>query len=138
MNIACGTDFSKSAMEAANVAVAIAKRTGDGTLLFHVISHVGFGSIPAELVAAFEVRHRESLDKEATRLRAMGATVKEELLIGLPDEAILQHVKPGSTRLVVVGSLGSRSPERWQLGSISEHMAERSPVPTLVVRDSRP
>ena len=38
--------------------------------------------------------------------------------------------------MVVVASLGRRAPERWLMGSVSERIAERSPVPTLVVRQS--
>lgn len=138
MNIACATDFSVHARAAADVAAALARRTGDTLALYHVLSYAGFGAVVARVIDSFENQAREYLALEAFRLREHGVPVVEQVLKGLPDEAIVEEASPESTRLVVVGSLGHRDPERWELGSISERIAERAHVPTLVVRDSEP
>jgi nucleotide-binding universal stress UspA family protein len=40
--------------------------------------------------------------------------------------------------LIVVASLGRRSGSMWRLGSVADRLSQSSPVPVLVVRDTRP
>ena len=59
------------------------------------------------------------------------------MLSGRPDEALLELASGSDVRLLVMASLGHRANE-WLLGSTAERVAERAPVPTLVVRSAAP
>jgi nucleotide-binding universal stress UspA family protein len=52
---------------------------------------------------------------------------------GNPAEEILQEVEEWEPHLLVIGRRGLRGPERWLLGSVSEHIARRCKVPVLIV-----
>lgn len=134
MRIICGTDFTENAARAGRVAAAIAARMDDTLLLVHSLEAGGLGSISSGVLDKLRAGKSADLQKDAERLRGHGAVVKTELLTGAADEAIVKKAAPGGTRLVVVSSLGRRASERWLLGSVSERVAETSPVPTLVVR----
>ncbi len=138
MRIICGTDFSKPAEQAANAAAALAARLEETLVLVHSIEGAGLGAFSPKVFDALSAHVGEQLQAEAGRLRALGPTVKAELLTGPPDEALVKLARPRATRLIVVSSLGRRAPGRWLLGSVSERTAESAAVPTLVVRDAAP
>jgi nucleotide-binding universal stress UspA family protein len=138
VKIVCGTDFSPCAKAAADVSAGLAGLTADTIVLAHAVDWAGIGPVMPSIIDALEAMARERLTAEAQRLRAMSVNVEEALLVGLPDEAILEKTSIDSTRLVVVGSLGHRDPKRWKLGSVSERIAERARIPTLVVREAKP
>ena len=138
MRIICGTDFSKPAAQAANAAAALAARLKETLVLVHSVEGAGLGASSPKVFDALFAHVSEQLQAEAVRLRALGSTVKAELLTGPPDEALVKLARPRATRLIVVSSLGRRAPGRWLLGSVSERTAERAAVPTLVVRDAAP
>ena len=137
MNIICGTDFSEHAVQAGLAAAALARRLGDTLVLAHVWDEaLGEGlweDFHSRMVAAVRFR----LHEHAVRLRETGAIVKEEILSGMPDVELAELAWRLDARLLVVGSLGRRSGE-WLLGSVAEHAAVRSSVPTLVVRSAVP
>lgn len=124
--VLCGTDFSEAAGQAADVACALATRLHAPLDLAHV------HAIPCDPPP------ERKLAAEAERLRQRGIEVHESMLDGLADEALVIRAKRKSCQLLVVASLGKRGLDRWVLGSVSERTAERSTVPTLVVRDSAP
>lgn len=115
-----------AAGKAADVAAALARRL----------------RTPLELVHATALpddpQLRERLSVAADHLRQQGTDVRELILSGKADDGLVDRAKPALCRLVVVASLGKRGAARWLLGSVSEHTAERAPVPTLVVRDAAP
>ena len=137
MNIICGTDFSEHAVQAGLAAAALARRLGDTLVLAHVwdqaLGEAMWQDFHSRMVAAVRFR----LHEHAVRLRETGAIVKEEILSGMPDVELAELAWRLDARLLVVGSLGRRSGE-WLLGSVAEHAAVRSSVPTLVVRSALP
>ncbi len=134
MKIIFGTDFSANAGRAGTVAATLAGRLGDTLQVVHAHEAAGLGAATPEVLDSLFAITRTRLGDEAQRLRALGADVKGELFAGLADEAMAKVAASGGVRMVVVGSLGHRAPERWLIGSVSERIAEGSPVPTLVVR----
>ncbi|MBI3849932.1 MAG: universal stress protein [Verrucomicrobia bacterium] len=136
--IICGTDFSIHAVEAANVAAAIAKRVDSELVLVHVEEHAGLGASHPEVFSAVLERTRVHLAKEAERLRKLGAVVKAEILSGSAYEALVKAATASNARLVVVASIGQIALGRLLVGSVAERTAETSPVPTLVVRQDEP
>jgi len=124
--VLCGTDFTPAAGHAADTAAALARRMDCPLDLVHA------SALPSYSPTL------EQLRAEADRLRRQGADVHESIAEGNADEELVKLAKPKSCRMVVVSSLGKRTPKRWLLGSVSERTAERALVPTLVVRDAAP
>lgn len=136
--IVCGTDFSVHARAAGEVAAAVAVASGEPLRLLHVAPELTAGHLSASLRRSLLVPLRESLRREAERLRERGATVKTELRLGRADEELASAAVECGARLVVVASLGSREPGRWLIGSVAERVVSSAPVPTLVVRSAAP
>lgn len=134
--IICGTDFSEPAQNAANVAVMLAKRLGTRLVLVHGVDERG--EIPPPYWPRFMAEDRPHLTAEAARLRELGADVQEELVGGVPDEGVAKSAEQAGARLIVLGSGGKGTLDRWVLGSAAERIAESATVPTLIVRDSAP
>jgi nucleotide-binding universal stress UspA family protein len=123
--VLCGTDFSENARAAAEVGAQLAHEWEQPLTLAHA-------TLETNAAAA-----RTALSREGARLRkASSAGILTRLLEGEPSEVLADRTAVGSTRLVVVSSLGKRGPARWFLGSVAERTAERAKVPTLVVRNS--
>lgn len=138
MAVVCGIDFSPRSDEAASAAAQLAARFQVPLVLVHAVYAYGMPlrRIGDEEVVYDDVRRR--LRAEAERLRETVAAVHAELLMGNPDEALLEAAERHSARLVVVASLGHRAAGHWLLGSVAERTASTSPVPTLVVRANEP
>ena len=59
-------------------------------------------------------------------------------MIGLPDEELARLGHERSAQMLIVGTLGARSAERWRVGSLAARLAHAAPVPVLVVADAAP
>jgi nucleotide-binding universal stress UspA family protein len=80
--IVCGTDFSATAVEAADIAAAMARRVGTELVLVHVDEFYGLAPVEPKLFEAALSEKRHALNEEANRLRNLGTPVKEKLLSG--------------------------------------------------------
>ncbi|HAB15632.1 MAG TPA: universal stress protein [Verrucomicrobiota bacterium] len=138
MTILCGTDFSPNAAEAVTVASALARRFNDTLELVHVATPISESDMPLEVWSPVEAVLRQQLDKVAQPLRATGLAVKTRLETGTPADELPRSAKPGSTRMVVLSSIGRVGLIRLVLGSTADRVAESAPVPTLVVRQVLP
>ncbi len=133
MQILCATDFSKPAMEAADLAVALALKWKLPMRLIHCAQDwVVMGDFP--VVVPDDTLFREQLKCEADRLRGSGAEVIEELRHGSASFAIVDAAAEQPTKLIVLGSIGKGLADRWLIGSVAERVAESASVPTLVIR----
>jgi nucleotide-binding universal stress UspA family protein len=135
MTIVCGTDFSKHAAKAAQVAAAFAARLKEPLRLVHVVPKIA-DDLGAKNAVTDPVATR--LRTEADRLRGLGAEVSEEVLSGLPDEVLCGVALQQHARLLVIASIGMRDPQRWLLGSTAARSVQSAHVPVLVVRESAP
>jgi nucleotide-binding universal stress UspA family protein len=132
--IVCGTDFSPTAVEAVDIAAALAKRLRTKLVLVHVDEFHGLVAVDPTLFEAALSHRRVELDRQANRLRKLGIAVKEKLLSGSAFDQIVTIATQCKARLVVVGAVGHGLGHRLLVGSVAERTAESSPVPTLVVR----
>ncbi len=137
MAILCGTDFSESSAEAMDVAARLAARMNVPLHLVHALD------VPVEARSEQQpdpiVRFaQEHLEQRAERLRPSGASVQCHVEVGAPDEVLRELGEELSAKLIVVGALGRRKPDTWQLGSHADRTAERTNVPVLVVRHAAP
>jgi nucleotide-binding universal stress UspA family protein len=132
--IVCGTDFSAAAMEAVEIAAAMARRLETRLVLVHVDPlHGALVSSPIVLKAAL-LQRRSELGDEAQRLRDLGTNVEEKFLSGSAFDELVTAATKSKARLIVVGAVGHGLARRLLLGSVAERTAETSPIPTLVVR----
>jgi universal stress protein A len=96
-----------------------------------------FDAIPTDLESVTAIA-KNLLHNEAERLRALGAQVTEECVLGFADATLIESAERHSAGLLIVSSLGRRAPARWLLGSVAERVAEGAAIPTLVIRAAAP
>ncbi|WP_434299163.1 universal stress protein [Corallococcus exiguus] len=138
MAIVVGTDFSDHAREAVRVAAAIAERTGTPLVLVHAAE-------PGMLRRDWPSEHGSTITElekrlaaEADRLSHPGLSVEPQVLLGMPDEALVEHAAKLQARMLITSALGWRSEKRWRLGGIPARIAQLSRCPFLMVRLSEP
>jgi nucleotide-binding universal stress UspA family protein len=132
--IICGTDFSATAIEAVDIAAAMARRLGIKLVLVHVEEFYGMAAVDPTLIEPALVQRRSELDREAQRLRNVGTDVEEKLLSGSAFDRLVSAATKAKAQLIVVGAVGHGLARRLLVGSVAERTAETSPIPTLVVR----
>lgn len=77
----------------------------------------------------------EVLLEEAGELAAeQGRDIETEVLVGGPARQIVEYANDHGVDHIVLGSHGRRGISRFLLGSVSERVAERSPVSVTLVR----
>jgi nucleotide-binding universal stress UspA family protein len=123
--ILCGTDLSIASEPARQVAAALAKRQGRELLLATVLENDDPG-----VRSTAELR----IEQDAGELRRdFGIDVETCVLLGAPEERLLELAKTRSVDLLVVGAEG-RAARARRLGSVPEHLCQTSPIPVLVAR----
>jgi nucleotide-binding universal stress UspA family protein len=132
--IVCGTDFSATAVQAVDIAAAMARRLGTELVLVHVDEFYGLAPVEPKLFEAALSEKRHALNEEANRLRNLGTPVKEKLLSGSAFDQLVTAAREATGRFIVVGAVGHGLARRLFVGSVAERTAESSPIPTLVVR----
>lgn len=138
MNVLCATDFSDHAGHASDAAVSIARRFLADVTLAHAVNLPAAHLLPAPIHEAWTAEARATLRKLAAKVALRDHDVATQLLVGVPDEAIVGQARTHHPQLVVMGALGERNAEEWIIGSTAERVADASPVPVLLVRDAFP
>ncbi|HEX7154824.1 MAG TPA: universal stress protein [Thermoanaerobaculia bacterium] len=139
MTIVCGTDFSPPSVAACEVAALIAAAHDEPLILVHAVAPAAVpppydaGGALEELVASAE----RALRDLAARLGTEGAQVSTAVRVGAADEILLAEVERTGARIIVLGSVGGRGLKAL-LGSTSDRIASRSPVPLFVMRGGFP
>jgi nucleotide-binding universal stress UspA family protein len=128
--IVCAHNFSTHSRGAALAASRFARRW-EGTLrLVHVTAASSQGLL---------AKARDQLEHEAESLRTSDLSVDTVLLEGARlDSTLVDYLRREPPALVAVSATLKGPLDRWALGSFSEHVAENSPVPTLVVHNPAP
>ncbi|HEU0273237.1 MAG TPA: universal stress protein [Candidatus Udaeobacter sp.] len=132
--IVCGTDFSAAAIEAVDIAAAIARRLQSRIVLVHVDESYGMAAVDSDLFDPAVAHGRPELNRIADRLRESGTDVEERVLCGSAFDKLVAVATKSRARLIVVGAVGHSLVRRLLVGSVAERTAETSPVPTLVLR----
>ena len=139
-NILFPTDLSKNSEEAMKYAASLAEKY-DACL--HVV-HVILGSnqylaydVNAYIPAEFKEKEREKLTENLNKIPSadMGqpASVKHEILEGLPVPEISQYIKDNNIDLVVMGTHGHTGLKHLIMGSVAENIVRSSSAPVLTV-----
>lgn len=137
MSVLCGIDFSESSAKAAEVAVGIAAGLKLPLYLVHAL-----GDWPSEVYADVKTgiltATRRALDKEADRLGRRRADIYLRVEPDGPESALIRVAQEESARLLIVGATGRRHVGSQSVGSTADRLAQKSQVPTLLVRAVEP
>lgn len=147
-NILIPTDGSDLALEALSEALTLAELSDatihvlyvvDDAKVAELVTGIGIDDVSIDgdvdgLFERFEAIGEHALDdlREATADR--GLTLTTAIRRGLPEEEILAYVDENEIDLLVMGTHGRRGIERYILGSTTERVLRKSPVPVLAVR----
>jgi nucleotide-binding universal stress UspA family protein len=132
--LVCGTDSSAVAVEAMDIAAAMARRLRTKLVLLHVEEYSGMAEVDPGLFEEALSQKRGELEKAAARLRGLGTEVEIKLLSGSVFDELVTAAVDCKGRAMVVGAVGHGLARRLLVGSVAERTAETSPIPTLVVR----
>ena len=133
-----GIDGSESSKKALEMAIVITKAAAAGLTILEVIEEFGplpgyYGSIPAGVDRAkwiseqrFETIH-PMLDEENVNWDRI-------VVEGYPADEICKIAGNGNFDLVVIGSKGRSSMDRFLLGSVSDKVVHHSPCSVMIVK----
>ena len=136
MKILCGTDFSESANDAAEVAACLAAKWHQLLSLVHC--NTDWLSPPDyPLNHPLDNQSRDMLEDEAERICGGGQPIQTKVLHGNASGHLLAEAGT-DTSMIVLGAAGKGAYATSILGSVAEHVAESAGAPTLVVRNAQP
>jgi nucleotide-binding universal stress UspA family protein len=149
--ILCPTDFSPCSSAALAMAATIAEKTGATIDLLHVIELPVYAR-PEVVVQAEDEDNRDQplgvlVEREvslqlraavdALQAPARGRVTRYVFFADLVG-GILAHAADHGCDLIAIGTHGRRGVSRAVLGSVTEHVLRRSPVPVLAVHSTPP
>ena len=148
MNILVAIDLSESSQLVVGQARKLAKALSAKIWLLHVanlnpdlalspvasdeVTHLDAGGIRDTIAKKFHNEHR-LLQQFGQELRSAGLDCTAILVQGSITETILNEAAKLSADMVILGSEGKRAVTRFLLGSTSEGVLHKSPVPVLIV-----
>jgi nucleotide-binding universal stress UspA family protein len=141
VKILVGTDFSSAAEAAARTAAAFARKLGDSLVLVRVIEPpaVVYPELSVTGAQATEAALRKSVETQLAHataaLREQGLQVEGRVLIGVPEQVLVDEAREEEVRLLVLGTHGRRGLARFFLGSVAERTTLEAPCPVLIVRE---
>lgn len=132
-----GVDFSAASVRAVREAAAWARPSEGRLVLTHVLPDTGQHTGDdvdswRELLGQWQHEAEGQLEQLA-RSEAPDLDVARRVVVGRPDQAILDSVQETEAHLLVVGTHGRRGLARALMGSTAERCLRHSPVPVLVV-----
>lgn len=130
-------DFSPAARRALDFAVSVAPSLGADLALVSVIEEPSImpyfpGTVPeASSLSVEGVRARleEQIASETRRVLNCRFVATK----GAAEEEILSAIAHEEADLVIMGTHGRRAFRRWFLGSVTEHILRRVPIPILTI-----
>jgi nucleotide-binding universal stress UspA family protein len=134
-----GSGFGESALDLAG---AIAARIGSSLELVTVIPPVVHPDIPTVMAvdsrATRTTGAQSHLERQAAELRTrFDITVSTTVLEGAVADAIAEHVRAGSSDLIVMSTHGRSGPARLLLGSVADQLLRELHCPFILVRPGR-
>jgi nucleotide-binding universal stress UspA family protein len=119
-------------------AIALAENYEAKLILLHMVMPVVPSSFDlplntGEVTSALVDAAKTQLAEIAKRAKAKNIPVASIVRVGDVDMEVLDLSKDGGVDLIVMGSHGRRGFEKWFLGSHTERLLRRVPVPMIVI-----
>lgn len=129
------TDGSEGATVAAGQAVELAYRFEAALHAIYVIdTETGMDTDIEGVFEAFEEAGRKAVDSVIDLADNAGVeSVVAEVAQGRPPEVILAYADEHDIDMIVMGTHGRTGIDRLLLGSVTEEVVRKSPVPVLTV-----
>lgn len=140
--ILIATDGSETALEAARIGVDIASRSRASVTAVYVVDVFrlarlpGYTALPGLKEKLLELMRREgqrATDEVGSMAIEAGVSFRGILAEGDPGEELLRIARQSGADLLIAGSVGRSSIDRFLLGSIAEKVVRQSGVPVLLV-----
>jgi len=129
------TDFSAQAERAMDCLSALKSTGVEEVVLVHAIDTqpaMDVDGLGLGVLERWQEEAEHKLGEAAGRLKAEGLIVKRLLKTGPPSLAIVEAALENGVSLIVIGSHGKGYIEEMLLGSTTEEVLRRSPIPVLV------
>ncbi len=113
--------------------VAFANAVDVGAAVAEVTTPYAVGDASI-VVAALEEQRRDLFAAAIVRAQAAGVACRTEPLSGPPVTAIVELAERSTADAIVMGTHGRSGLARFALGSVTDGVLRRSPLPVIVVR----
>ncbi|SEH15819.1 Nucleotide-binding universal stress protein, UspA family [Natronorubrum sediminis] len=132
------TDGSPEVERALEYAFELAQVHDATVRAIYVVSVAGYGGLPMETalegVSGALRDEGEAAVRRVKELAPDGVEVETLVLEGSPSRVIVEQAQPDRCDLVVMGTHGRGGIDRLLLGSVTERVVRRAPVPVLTVQ----
>ena len=132
-------DGSQEAVSACIWAVSIAKRTGAGVVLLHVVDMNQMSIMDRVSVSGYVP---DKLKKEGKRLLSEYTShltdkvgIGTMLRMGDPGKVIVEEAEEQEIDLIVMGSTGQSELVSLVMGSVSQYVLHHTNLPVMIVKD---
>jgi len=133
--IAVATDFAAAtSAHAVALASTIATICAAELMVVHVVESAAYPQIGPDTAALRRIG-LGTLDAAVIRIRDDVPGARGVLLVGHPAEEVVTFAEKNAIDLVVSGTHGRQSVERWLLGSVAEKIVRSCHAPVLTVHD---
>ena len=130
-------DGSELAEKVLPQVIGLAKLTNaEIHLLRVVLVHTVPGADPTDRQVEAVHQAEEYIEATAGKLKKEGLQVVTHVRYGHEASEILDQVDHSGADLLAMCTHGRSGPTRWAMGSVSEKVVRRSPVPVLLIRAS--
>ena len=141
-NILVPFDFSKPAVNAFRFALSCAGKSGGRIHLLHVIEMpvitdpLLFPAVQYEVALEAELREKaeKSFSSTISKYNIQHTEVVSSVVFGVITMTIVDYVREHRCDLVIMGSHGASGLHEAVIGSNTEKIVRRSPVPVIVVK----
>ena len=134
MKILVAYDGSESAKRALDHAASLSQNGTSISVISVAEELPQFGRAAAMLVPEEDAERRRELVEAKSSLKERGIDAKLVERVGDPAEKIIDEVEREHADLVVMGSRGLNTAQRWLLGSVSTKVVQHAPCDVFVVR----
>ncbi len=135
--IAVATDFLLTSANAVKLASAIATKCAAELTVVNVVEPAAYPQIGPDTAALKRIA-QGTLDATLVRVRDDVPTARGVLLVGRPAEELIAFAEKNEVDLVVSGTHGRKSLDRWCVGSVAEKIIRSCHAPALIVHDAAP
>jgi nucleotide-binding universal stress UspA family protein len=137
-NILCPVDFFPASLKAFDYALRLASIYGARVHTIHVVSPIApaVQEFPVDTSGYLAALQRQSMG-ELLKLKKKADKLEVSFTAEVPTGSVDAEIRNSLTRvradLLVIGTHGSRGPERWIMGSEADRLIRSCPVPLVTI-----